>query len=493
MDKNISVDRKAALSLGLTPVVIYVRVSSEEQSEGFSIPAQIELLVDYARRNSMRIVRIFEEAQSAKDSGRAEFNRMLHYLKTHTDVNTILVEKTDRLYRNFKDYAAIDDNKYCIHLVKEGEILSKDSTSHQKLVHGLKVLLAKNFIDNLREETYKGRKKKASEGYIISATPYGYKKVDSKTSVIIPEQAQFIRAAFQYYLEEGSLGKTAERLWKDKIIYRPTNPRIGRGNLYRILTTVTVAGYVQFEGELYPAKHEAIISKELFDKVQIVLKKERYYKRDYLFVNFIKCARCGGSIVPSVRGKDIITYSCAGRPKGCRQAFIALKEDYLEAQVIRAFKRVHVTEGHRRWIINELKRKMKDVKYVNTDQRDAYEAELERIKQQQSMLYDDKAVGAITKDFWAFKNSELELEKEKIKEKMNSLIQSQERTAEEVSAMLDICDRLVEMWKHGGYRVQRILLGAVFKRITLKGRLLSFEYNLPFAYFTEPWDVELDE
>lgn len=161
---------KFSLTLGLKPVILYVRVSSDEQREGFSIPAQIELLVNYAKKNSMRIVRIFEESMSAKDSGRIEFNKMLKYLKTHPEVNTILVEKTDRLYRNFKDYALIDDNKYEIHLVKENEVLSKDSTSHQKLVHGLKVLLAKNFIDNLREETYKGRKKKAEEGYIVAQT-----------------------------------------------------------------------------------------------------------------------------------------------------------------------------------------------------------------------------------------------------------------------------------------------------------------------------------
>ena len=144
--------------------VMYVRVSSDDQRDGFSIPAQIELLVDYARAHDMHIVRVFEESMSAKASGRIEFNRMLKYLKNHPEVRSILVEKTDRLYRNFKDYATLDDSKYEIHLVKENEVLSKDSTSHQKLIHGLKVLLAKNFIDNLREETRKGRKKKAEEG-----------------------------------------------------------------------------------------------------------------------------------------------------------------------------------------------------------------------------------------------------------------------------------------------------------------------------------------
>lgn len=50
----------------------------------------------------------------------------MKFLQTNFDVKIILVEKTDRLYRNFKDYVTIDDLDLEIHLVKEGEILSKN-------------------------------------------------------------------------------------------------------------------------------------------------------------------------------------------------------------------------------------------------------------------------------------------------------------------------------------------------------------------------------
>ena len=69
------------------PCVIYVRVSTEEQKEGFSISAQLELLMAYAEKMNFKVVRIFEESQSAKDSGRVQFNKMLKYLKTHPNMN----------------------------------------------------------------------------------------------------------------------------------------------------------------------------------------------------------------------------------------------------------------------------------------------------------------------------------------------------------------------------------------------------------------------
>lgn len=89
--------------------VMYARVSSASQEkEGFSIPAQIDLLNNYAENHDIEVVKIFEEAETAKKAGRTKFNEMLKYLSKNKDVTTILVEKTDRLYRNFKDYVELD-------------------------------------------------------------------------------------------------------------------------------------------------------------------------------------------------------------------------------------------------------------------------------------------------------------------------------------------------------------------------------------------------
>ena len=62
--------------------VIYARVSSKgQEKEGFSIPAQIELLENYATKNSFNIVKKFTESETAKKAGRKAFNEMLAYIK----------------------------------------------------------------------------------------------------------------------------------------------------------------------------------------------------------------------------------------------------------------------------------------------------------------------------------------------------------------------------------------------------------------------------
>jgi len=123
--------------------VIYARVSSKEQEEeGFSVPAQLKLLREYAALKGFTVINDFIDIETAKQSGRTNFGRMVDYLKGNKDCRTILVEKTDRLYRNFTDYVALDGLDVEIHLVKENSTLSKDSRSHEKFIHGIKVLMA---------------------------------------------------------------------------------------------------------------------------------------------------------------------------------------------------------------------------------------------------------------------------------------------------------------------------------------------------------------
>ncbi len=104
-------------------VLLYARVSSKEQEQGYSLDAQKEYLRNYANKNGLMIAKEFVEAETAKKSGRIIFNKMLVYMDNHPDIRTIIVEKTDRLYRNFKDFVILEDYDLQVHLVKEGQVL----------------------------------------------------------------------------------------------------------------------------------------------------------------------------------------------------------------------------------------------------------------------------------------------------------------------------------------------------------------------------------
>src|SRR3954453_21797737 len=95
--------RTLALPPKLPPrkqAVIYARVSSKEQEkEGYSIPAQLKLLKDYAAAQGFAVVQEYVDVETAKQTGRAAFGQMVAWLSAHPTVRVMLVEKTDRLYR----------------------------------------------------------------------------------------------------------------------------------------------------------------------------------------------------------------------------------------------------------------------------------------------------------------------------------------------------------------------------------------------------------
>jgi DNA invertase Pin-like site-specific DNA recombinase len=160
---------------GCQRAVLYARVSSKDQErEGFSIPAQLKLLRQYAREHGLTIAQEFVDVETAKQTGRTGFGEMLAFLRADPLCRTILVEKTDRLYRNIRDWVTLDDLEIAVHFVKENAIVSKTSRSSEKFLHGIKVLMAKNYVDNLSEEVKKGMREKAEQGHWPSVAPVGY-------------------------------------------------------------------------------------------------------------------------------------------------------------------------------------------------------------------------------------------------------------------------------------------------------------------------------
>jgi DNA invertase Pin-like site-specific DNA recombinase len=206
--------------------VLYARVSSKEQEkEGYSIPAQQKLLRGYAAEKGVDVLQEFVDVETTKRAGRAQFGETLRFLKRTPSCRSVLVEKTDRLYRNLKDWVTLDEMGLEIHFVKENFVLSRDSRSSEKLVHGIKVVMAKNYIDNLSEETRKGMEQKAEEGLFPSRCPLGYRNVAGpdgrRTIEPDPDYVPLVVRLFEWYATGlYSLDRVAAMAREAGLVYR---------------------------------------------------------------------------------------------------------------------------------------------------------------------------------------------------------------------------------------------------------------------------------
>ena len=89
--------------------LLYARVSTDKQAQKeLSIPAQIDAMKQYAKRNGWKIIGHFiDEGKSAKTTNRPELRRLIRQCKENKNIDVVLVHKIDRLARNLIDYATV--------------------------------------------------------------------------------------------------------------------------------------------------------------------------------------------------------------------------------------------------------------------------------------------------------------------------------------------------------------------------------------------------
>src|SRR5258708_38799630 len=377
--------------------VLYARVSSAEQErEGFSIPAQQRLLHEYAGKNDFHIVQEFVDVETAKQAGRTNFNQMLAYLAEMPSVTVVLVEKTDRLYRNFRDYVTIDDLDLEIHLVKEGEVLSRDSRSHQKFIHGIKVLMAKNYIDNLSEETRKGMAEKAESGVFPHRAPVGYRNdTETRTIVVDSHRADYVRQLFEAYATgRYSIEDLHQRCVRDGFNLPGSKARtIPRSKVEYLLKNPFYTGQFRWKKRLYAGTHEPIVSRELYDRVQETFASHgrdrgKYRVHEFAFGGLLSCGECGYTLTAQCQKGRYVYYKCTNYGKTCSQGYY--REELLAEQFLDLVKAIQLRPAVVAWANEVLKQSLEEETEYHNKAVARLHGELEQLKRRMNQAYLDK-------------------------------------------------------------------------------------------------------
>ncbi len=311
---------------------MYVRVSSKEQEQGFSIPAQRQLLSEYAEREGIHVVQEFEDVETAKRAGRTAFGEMVTFLrKRASSCRILLVEKTDRLYRNIKDWVTIDELGIEVHFVKENVVLSEDSRSSEKFMHGIKVLMAKNYIDNLGEEVRKGNDREGQAGPLAHCCAVGYQNnLVTHRIEPDPERAPIIIKLFEWYASgEYSLKALTNKAAAVGLTNRTGGSPLVKAKIHQLLQNRIYYGEFYWLGQLHQGLHKPIITRDLFDRVQQVFaaaNHPRHTKRRHAFAGLVTCGRCGCAFTAETKKGQYVYYHCSGHRGPCGNTYVREEE-----------------------------------------------------------------------------------------------------------------------------------------------------------------------
>ena len=292
-------------------VLLYGRKSRLKEDDTMEVERQIELLVDYANNNNMEFdeeTEIFKEEGSSEDWNRKEFQRMLRALESGL-YDGVLCTEQDRISRDSVDMGLF--KRFCI---KHSLLLFTLSKTYNFLndednfMSGIQGEMDAHFMRITKRKLMRGRIKALKEGVYFGTPPIGYIKPTTKPKKLIiePEGARIVRLIFDLYVNKSmNQSEIVNRLNLLGFKTKNNKPFTVRSTSL-ILSNEAYIGTLRYEiKNIDPIvtidAHPFIIDKDIFDKAQVMLLKNRVVPQDsrrgiYPLSKLVKCAKCGTTL-----------------------------------------------------------------------------------------------------------------------------------------------------------------------------------------------------
>jgi DNA invertase Pin-like site-specific DNA recombinase len=281
---------------------LWIRVSSTDQSSGYSPDAQLRALREAAARKSIDIVKEFNVSESAKTSEtRKQFRDLINFINEYGP-EYLIAYAIDRITRNPEDlntiHNLIQKNGLNVFIVDQNKVVSKNSDPMEKFTFLMFGNIA--YFDNMRRAANAKMEmlEKARGGTFPSKAPVGYRNaVDAtgqkRTVVVDPVKAPLIQLAFDLYAQDGYSLATLRDELNRRGLRQKTTPMSIYG-LEVILHNPFYYGSIRWDKQIFKGTHEPLISVDLFNRVQARLKENQSYarpksKKNFIFKRYLRC------------------------------------------------------------------------------------------------------------------------------------------------------------------------------------------------------------
>lgn len=415
--------------------VIYLRVSTEEQVDNFSLDTQEDICRKEATKRGYEIIEIFrEEGRSAKTIiGRPVLISLLEYCRKHkNEIQAVFAYRLDRISRQTSDYLAIRKKlaEHDIAIISATEPTGDSPT--EKLVETILAGFAQLDNDIRSERAKNGLRARFLSGLISGKPPIGY-IFQAGFAVKDPETWDFVKSAWDLMATgTKSLNDIAKVMndWGLRETHGKRQFRIRAQTADRIFRLKFYAG--KLVSITYPeevkGQHVPMITEEQYYKVQavidgrnpnkIALAQRTFENENFPLRRIVKCGKCGigltGAWSTGKLGKKYAYYWCASK---CNYKCIPVdtlkntlidvlktitpKEECLNLFIEFVYKCFHNRLSRLTKIKNEADKEIEDLKalrkvLVEKNLNGVYSDEI--FKEQSSMIEDRMLRAQVVKD-----------------------------------------------------------------------------------------------
>jgi len=479
--------------------IIYSRKSQENRDrQVLSIESQLVELREFAARNGLKVVKEFQESQSAFKPGRPVFAGVMEMLETGL-ANAVLTWKPDRIARCAVDggrfIQAMDDG-HIQELRTPYEMFRREDNRMMLYIH---FGMSNDYSRQISANVKRGNREKYRRGEFLGRAPLGYlnaKVGDSRNIVIDPAKGILMRRLF----EEFASGKySVQGITKEASewgLLSVNGGQLAKSGMHTILRCSAYYGAFQHGGELHEGKYQALITKETFDKVQEVLRdhqkpRKKIWKHD--LVGLMKCQGCGCAITAETKTKhyqrthrdvSYTYYRCTRRRGKCDEPGVTAERmeqmirDYLDKIVI----------DQETWELGVKLLRAKYAAQLNTfeQMRDGWQREYNQLEKKLASLLDMRLSGEIGSDEYGMAKKGLLETRIDLKQKLDDENDGSLQWLERAEDFFDTALRARQVFDRGMGEEKRNLIRSVGWNLFLGDGKLEFSFKQPFDILLKP-------
>lgn len=477
--------------------VLYIRVSTDEQAKyGYSIDMQQNQCFNFAQKEGYNVIGVYiDDGYTARNPNRPQYKKLFEDIKNRKrGINAVIVWRCDRMVRNTGLYHAQIVPKFAQYGVA---LLSATENNDMNNPYGR--YIRNNQINNAELEseltsirTIENLKEKARQGYFPGAKPpVGYirQKIDGK-KVIIPDKinAPFVKEVFKLYTAGYSYKEVANILAKKGFTHnnRPCSHKL----VENILTVYDIfyIGKFRWKQEIYNGKHEALLTLEEYAAFKAV--KDQNYrpkliKHDFLYKGLISCPKTDRLLVgESQKGVnksgEYVYYRCHHKCEYCNNCKRIIKADIIDRAVLEAINTIEITPKK----LKEIREDLKGIMYCNNELNEKRKmqinAQLTKLNNRLSVLYDDKLDGLISEEVYINKRDNWQGQIDELTIELAAINKTSGEVFKRIEYMLELCKDLTTTYLRHSDDKKRILLKLLCSNFFYDGSKLTITIKEPF-------------
>lgn len=470
-------------------VALYIRVSSKEQVEGYSIGEQEERLRNYCKAMLWDIHKVYiDPGYSGGNTDRPGLQSLIKDVKAG-EIDKVLVYKLDRLSRSQLDTLYLIEKVF---LANNTDFVSMNenfdtSTAFGRAMIGILAVFAQLEREQIKERMGMGKDARAREGKWGggSSEPVGYDYNPADEQLYINEyEAMQIHELVDLFLK-GTPLRTIETLFLEKgYTIKGKSGRISTWDTSRMryaLRNKIYLGYIRHHGEWYKGEHTPIIDQETFDTIQKILddrliKYEKQSKKSgqsSLLGGLIFCKHCGGRYCRQAGRKwkgnnPPEYYSCYSRNKSVKKMIKDpncknknWRKDDLENIIFEEIKKLASDPEY----MTSIKKEREERTANDPDKITIIRKEVEKIDEQISRFMDLYGIGKFTIEQVSSKVDPLNEQKKNLEKELDQL-NAEAGNLSEADAM-EIIETFADILDHGDFNEIRMTLEMLISYIDL--------------------------